>query len=310
MEIIKYSDFSHLDINQSVISIGNYDGIHIGHQYIIRELTSKSIRTSSKSILLTFDPHPKEFFAPKGHKPFLLTNFSEKANIIGGFPVDYLICFEFNNKFASMPAEDFVNNILIDKLKVSEIIVGYDFNFGKDRKGNTDFLEEMGEEKGFKVSIVTAKKMGDEVISSSHIRELISRGNVRKAARFLGHNYSMSGSVIKGKNVGKKIGFPTVNLSVQNKLLPADGVYSVLVLVGAEKLYGVANIGYQPTFGDENEHSIEAHIMNFNGDLYGSEVSVEFVDRLREERKFSCVDELTMQIEEDVTTAKASLMGK
>jgi riboflavin kinase/FMN adenylyltransferase len=308
MEVIKYDDSFDLDIKKSIVSIGNYDGVHIGHQHILKELTSKSRQSSSKSIVVTFEPHPKKFFMGNDNL-FLLSGFDEKVSLIRRFSVDCLVYFVFDESFASMSADDFVNNILIDKLKVEEVIVGYNFNFGKDRLGNTEFLKSMGTAHGFKVTVVEAKKVGGDIVSSSYIRELISLGNVTKAAQFLGRSYSLTGKVVKGKDIGKKLGFPTVNLSVKDKLIPKDGVYSVIVRVMGKKLGGVANIGYQPTFG-KNKHSIEAHIIDFDEELYDREVTIEFVDKLRDEKKFQGEEELREQIRNDVKAARASLLGK
>jgi riboflavin kinase/FMN adenylyltransferase len=305
MDVIKYDDSLDLYIKNSIVSIGNYDGVHLGHQHILRELKKKSLANDSMSIVLTFEPHPKKFFSKDGD-PFLLSTFDEKVNIIKSFGIDYLIYFEFNKEFASITADEFVRDILVKKFKADEIIVGYNFHFGKGRTGDPDFLRELGAEIGFGVTIVEPKKAGDEPISSSNIRTLIALGDVKKAAHFLGRNYSLTGKVIKGKDVGKDIGFPTVNIEVQGKLVPSDGVYSLFVTAAGKKLNGVANLGYQPTFGD-NMHSIEAHILDFHEDMYDEVVTFEFVEKLRDEKKFSGAKELADQIRKDIEKAKESL---
>ncbi len=305
MQVIKHDDTFELGQTQSVVSIGNYDGVHIGHRYILNELVSKSRQGGCKSIVVTFKPHPKRFFS-KNAPSFLLTSFDEKIDIISTYPIDYLVYFTFDEAFASVSAADFVNNILVNKLKVREVIVGYDFFFGKGRSGNTSLLKRSGEKNDFDVTIIDARKIDDEPVSSTRIRKMLLAGSVRKAAEFLGRRYSLTGAVVKGKDIGRKIGYPTANVSAGDKIIPADGVYSVRLTIQGNVYQGVANIGYQPTFG-ENKRSVEAHILNFNMELHGKSLTMEFVDRLRDERKFQSVRALTDQIKNDIESARASL---
>jgi len=292
-----------------VLTIGNFDGIHLGHQAIFKQVVKRAKAKRGTSIVFTFQPHPLRVISPE-RAPRQLTTFRDKVELIKGFGVDYLICVNFTKEFSSIDAVDFVKDILVDKIGVKEIFIGSNYLFGKGRKGNPELLKRLGDVYGFSVTVVDEVKIGDITISSSRIRSLISNGRVEEASRLLGRPYSVMGTVIRGMRRGKRLlHVPTANLTTPNELLPKDGVYAVTVKIGDDVYQGAANIGYNPTFEDKR-FSFEVHILDFNRDIMGKDLRVNFIKRLRDEIRFNSADELSSQLKKDIEEVRGLFKGQ
>lgn len=290
---------------KSIVTIGNFDGLHLGHQALIKMIINRAKETGSVSLVVTFRPHPLKILAPEKCPP-LISIYEEKIRLFEKLGIDVLVKIPFTMDFSSMTPRVFVKDILCDLLGAKEIFVGYNYRFGKGREGDIQRLKEFGEEFGFRVVQVEQVSLNEEVISSTKIRHLIKDGDVEHAARLLGRHYAITGVVVKGDGRGKSLGFPTANIASKHEIIPADGVYAVK-LFARDKFYdGVANIGLRPTFKKKNS-VIEVHIFDFNEDLYGEEISVYFIQKIREEKKFRDVNALTRQIKSDIETAKNML---
>jgi riboflavin kinase / FMN adenylyltransferase len=303
MEIIrKEKDFKRTFANP-VLTIGNFDGIHLGHQRIFRLVTEKAKEISGESIVYTFHPHPAEILAPD-RKPLLITPLDEKLRLIEDRGIDVTILANFSKKFANQTPEDFVKNILYNQIKIRQLFVGYDYNFGKGRRGNISLLKDLGRKFGFNVEVVEAYRVNGTVVSSTLIRELIQKGELREAEKLLGRHYALIGKVVHGhQRGGRKLGFPTANLKTTGALIPKPGIYAVWAIHDHQKYIGVANLGWNPTFQDQ-KFSIEIHILSFNQDIYGHTLRVEFVQRLRDEVTFHSPEELITQIKKDILQAR------
>ena len=306
MEIIR----SEKDLNRSfrnpVLTIGNFDGVHLGHQAIFRRVLEKAGEISGESIVYTFDPHPVEILAPE-RKPLLITPLEERLHLIEEQGIDVTICAPFTERFASQHPEGFVKNILYDQIKIRHIFVGHDFTFGRNRRGNIALLIDQGRKWGFQAEMVEAVRLEGKVISSSRIRELVARGETGEAARLLGRPYALFGKVIHGHGRGsRKLGFPTANLKPVGLLFPKPGIYAVWAVFAGQRYAAVANLGWNPTFQDQ-KFSIEIHILRFNRDIYGEDLRVEFVERLRDEAAFRGAEELIAQIKKDIARAEKIL---
>jgi riboflavin kinase/FMN adenylyltransferase len=291
----------------SWVTIGSFDGVHRGHQEILRLLTSSAREHDAKSVVLTFFPHPAVVLG-KRIDPFYLTSPEEKAELLFNFGVDYVITYPFDKDVAQLSANEFMSS-LQDHLNIRELIVGYDFALGHDRQGDASFLKQLGELKGFSVQTVPPFKNGNEVVSSSYIRNFLREGDVKSAATFLGRNFFMDAKVIHGDGRGRTIGIPTANLDIwKEKAIPKPGVYACEVVVAGKKYMSVTNIGYRPTFeGALTEPRVETHIINFDGDIYGSEIHLEFIERLRDEEHFPSIDALVTQIQDDIESTRLLL---
>jgi len=280
--------------------------VHLGHQHIFRLVKEKAREIGGESIVYTFEPHPVAVLAPE-HKPLLITPLEEKLRLIGEQGMDVAILANFSSKFAEQTPEDFVKRVLYDQIKIRQLYVGHDYTFGKDRRGNIALLKELSRKLGFNVEVVEAVRVGGMVVSSTLIRELIQKGELREAARLLGRNYLLCGQVIPGHGRGsKKLGFPTANLKLAGALLPKPGIYAVWAIFEGKRSPAVANLGWNPTFHDQ-KFSVEVHILNFHRDIYGQPLRVEFVERLRDEVTFRGPEELTAQIKKDIARAKKVL---
>jgi riboflavin kinase/FMN adenylyltransferase len=257
------------------------------------------------SIVYTFDPHPLKFFAPE-QAPLLLNTPAEKQRLIAASHIDYLIKTPFTTDFARMSPEIFVTNVLLEKLKIKALIVGYDYAFGKERRGDTDFLLQCGEQYGFHVEVL--QPVGDDGVpySSTRIRQMISAGDVSGVVRLLGRQYNLEGVVVPGDQRGRKLGFPTANLETEKEQLPLPGVYAVKVRHNLQEYGGVVNIGRRPTF-DGVGSSIEVYLLDFTGEIYGQKLRIYFVERLRDEQKFASIDTLVETIRMDVIRARQIL---
>lgn len=292
-----------------VLTIGNFDGVHIGHQAIFRMLVKRARERHGTSIVFTFEPHPLRVIAPD-RAPKLLTTFKDKVNLIRGFGIDCIICANFTREFSCIKAEDFVRDILVSAIGVKEIFIGANYLFGKGRKGSPELLKILGKEYGFKVTVVDELKLNDVTLSSSKIRASIAKGKVEDASLFLGRHYSVEGVVIEGAKRGKSLlNIPTANIATSNELLPKDGVYAVTVDFEGKTYGGAVNIGYNPTF-KEKKFSFEVHIMDFDERLLGKRLKINFIKRLRDEIKFSSIHDLALQMKKDIESVRQILGEK
>ena len=283
----------------SVITIGTFDGVHIGHKKIINQLTSISSKNNLISILLSFFPHPK-MVLQNDKELKLINTIQEKEGLLNSLNLDYLIIKEFTKEFSRLSALEFVRDILVNKLNAKHIIIGYDHHFGRNRTANIEQLKEFGELYDFKVTEILAQDIDDIAISSTKIRKSLINGEIRLANKFLGYNFFFSGDVVHGNNIGKTISFPTANIKIDApyKLVPKNGVYIVKTIIDNQITFGMMNIGYNPTFNGKQK-SIEIHFMNFNKNIYDKTLTIEMILRIRNEIKFNSVDDLKKQLEQD-----------
>jgi len=308
--------FDHLDkiskpFSNAVITIGNFDGVHIGHQALFHEVIETAENIGGTSIAMTFEPHPIRVLKQNGHPP-LITLYEQKAELIERTGMDVLICIPFTHAFASLSAEEFIRDLLVGTIGMKAIVVGEDYSFGKNREGNIDLLKSYAAEYGFEVIVAGWIKMSKDLadrISSTRIRELVTDGLMAQAEKMLGRPYQIRGKVVAGRDRGGKLlGIPTANINLHDELCPKTGIYAVTVEYGSKQYKGVANIGYSPTF-DDHEFTIEVHIFDFDGNMYGEKIRVNFVQRIRDEIKFSNISELIDQIKKDIATARELLAG-
>jgi riboflavin kinase/FMN adenylyltransferase len=290
---------------RTVVTVGNFDGVHLGHRSILARVCQRARELDCQPVALTFDPHPAKVLKPEGNLR-LLTTPAQKVKLLEAAGVSVVV-MPFTREFAAIPAREFVRDYFVERLKVREVVIGHDYRFGYKRQGNIELLQQMGQTFGFTVQVVWAVEVEDAVVSSSLIRAMLQLGKVREANRLLGRAYGVTGRVVAGKGRGAKVlGVPTANLVSENNLLPSCGIYAVWVIKDGHRLPGVANIGTCPTF-DNQELTLEVHLLDFNGDLYGEMLQVEFVSRLRDEQRFSSIDELAAQIRADMTEARQVL---
>lgn len=295
----------------SVVTVGTFDGVHVGHRAILRYLVDRAAERFGTSVVLSFDPHPREVV--HGEAVPLLTTVEERAQVMEQLGIDRFIVIPFTEEFSKLQAESFVGDVLVRRIGLQEIVIGYDHAFGRDRRGDADLLSDLGKEHGFTVDIIPAQVVEEHVVSSTEIREALTEdGDVKLAAQMLGRLYSLKGEVVRGDGRGRKIGFPTANISVDHprKVIPATGVYAVRATrIGddrRETYAGMMNIGNRPTF-EGLDFAIEVHLLEFSGDLYGKDLRIEFVDRMRDERKFDSVDGLIEQLSQDRSRCKQLL---
>ena len=285
---------------KSIVTIGTFDGCHRGHQDIIKKVIYNAQLKNSKSILITFDPHPRHILQPENKIPMLM-HIDRKLNFLKSFNLDAVLVIPFDMTFSKVSAYDFLNDIILGRLNASKIIVGHDHHFGFNREGSPEFLEKLSAEKKYQVEIVEPIKDSDTIISSTRIRQSIQNGFVRRASFELGWIFGFEAKVVAGSGRGKGLGFPTANfLPIEkNQLIPANGVYFIRGRINSINLYGMCNLGTRPTF-DEIDFVMEVHF--FNGmvdDIYGKTITVEFLERVRDEKKFSDPEELIKQLEKD-----------
>jgi riboflavin kinase/FMN adenylyltransferase len=291
--------------NKPFVTIGNFDGVHLGHQMLFCEVVNKAHISHGTSVAITFAPHPLQVVRPDiGLK--LISTCDQKRELIALANIDILVIIPFTRDFASMTAEDFVDNILISKIGVYELVVGYDYAFGKGRQGNIDFLKKQGSQKKFMVSVIEPYYVEDMLVSSTMVRQLVSEGRMRDVNKLLGRNYQIRGEVKIGKQRGGKLlGFPTANLHItSDDLCPKHGVYVTQVIYDGKCYGGVLNIGRNPTFEETDSISAETHIFDFNQDIYGKPIKINLLRYLRGEKKFSGPQELSAQIHQDIIQAK------
>jgi len=305
MKLITSLEDIHTPYSNAVLTIGNFDGVHIGHRVLFASVMEKAKAINGTSIALTFESHSSRALKKNGHPP-LITLYEQKIELISALGVDVLICIPFTHEIRAIPAHVFVKEILLDRIGMKAIVTGKDFAFGKDREGDLSFLKANADHYGFEVIVsdwVEIADSGGQRVSSTRIRELVTAGNVADAKDMLGRHYQIRGVVEAGRNRGGRLlGFPTANVKLTDELCPKTGVYAVTAECLGNCYYGVANIGYSPTF-DDQQFTVEIHILDFDKDIYGESIRVNFVSRIRPEEKFSDVDSLVAQIKKDVSIA-------
>jgi riboflavin kinase/FMN adenylyltransferase len=286
----------------SILTLGNFDGLHRGHQELIRRVIGRAKETGGVSMVVTFRPHPLKILCPEKCPP-LISIYEEKIRLFEDLGIDVLVKIPFTLAFAQMAPEAFVREVLCGMLGAREIFVGDNYRFGRGRMGTVKTLQDLGRECGFVVREVEQISLGGEVISSTKIRQLLKNGEVEHASRLLGRDYAITGVVVRGDGRGRTLGFPTANIAPKHEIIPAYGVYAVRLFVRERFYTGIANIGVRPTFGKETL-SIEAYLFDFDEDLYGEEISVYFLEKIRDEKKFSCIEDLVGQIRQDIERAR------
>ncbi|GGH45186.1 riboflavin biosynthesis protein RibF [Mangrovimonas yunxiaonensis] len=289
----------------TVLTIGTFDGVHIGHKKIIERLIATANKQALTSIVLTFFPHPR-MVLQKDANIKLLNTIDEKCGILDALGLDHLIIKEFTQEFSRLTAEAFVRDILVNKLNIKKIIIGYDHHFGRNRTANINDLRAFGKTYHFEVEEISAQDINEVAVSSTKIRQALITGDIKTANAYLGYNYMLNGTVIKGKSLGSKLGFPTANIQIKEtyKLIPKDGVYVVKALVNDNWAYGMMNIGSNPTVETSNKQFIEAHFFNFKETLYNQQLTIEILHRIRDEKKFDSVHALKTQLQQDQKTAE------
>lgn len=301
MKVFRSLNFAETFVNP-VLTIGNYDGLHVGHTKIIERVTEKARQINGTSLLMTFHPHPMTILKPEKFIG-IITPLTIKQKLIEEAGIDILLVLPFSDEFRLIRPEAFVDTILLEKLRIKGLIVGYDFKFGKGGQGTVDYLASRSAKDGFFFEIQQAVTLDGEKVGSNRVRKMILEGFVGKAARCLGRPYMVQGMVVKGEGRGRMIGFPTINLKTDFPLIPKRGVYISSAEIKGKKFPAVTNIGYNPTFGGQGL-TIETYILDFSHDLYAQDVTIFFLDRIRDEVKFENVEALKEQIHKDVETAR------
>lgn len=288
------------EIENAVVTAGTFDGVHIGHQKILNRIRDVADQTNGQTVLITYWPHPRLVLNPLDNTLLLLSTFPEKANLLEAHGIDHLVKIPFTRDFASMLPEEYIKVVLHERIKTSKMIIGYDHRFGKGRSGGLDELKTFAPKYNYEVEEISRQDIDEIGISSTKIRTALQLGDIITANKYLGKSYTVTGRVVHGNKLGRSIGYPTANIEVKEnyKLIPADGVYAVKVCNKYTKFDGMLNIGKKPTIGGENK-TIEVNIFDFNQDIYNTEISLEFIDHIRNEMKFDTLDGLKRQLGED-----------
>jgi riboflavin kinase/FMN adenylyltransferase len=307
MEILRHIESRPLSIPRPILLMGNFDGIHLGHQALLRRAIDDAKEKGGRSVVLTFEPHPLKVLAPQ-RAPRLILTHKDKMTLLQSFGVEVVIVQTFDAAFANIEAEAFVREYLVGRISVHKMWVGKDLRFGKGRKGSVEDLIRWGKETGFTVGLIEPVQLGGYRVSSSRIRTLIEQGEVREAENYLGRFHFISGRVVSGHGRGRHLGYPTANILARTEVLPLDGIYASILQAGGRQWRSVTSLGLNPTFG-AGPRTIESYIFNFDGNLYDQAVRLFFVARIREEKKFSSAELLIEQIKLDVASAQEILLG-
>lgn len=296
-----YTDLDQFkEVVNPVVTIGTFDGVHIGHRKIIQRIKEVAKKVNGETVLLTFFPHPRMILHPEDNKVKLITSQEEKIELLARESIDHLIIHPFTPEFSNLSSIEFIRNILVEKIGTKKLVIGYNHHFGKNREGSFKHLKEFSDVYGFEVEEIPAQDIDNVSISSTKIRNALLEGDVETANLYLGHSYQLRGEVVEGDKIGREIGFPTANIQVKDryKLIPANGVYAVDVVCNGEKHKGMLNIGNRPTVNN-NRNAIEVNIFNFDKNIYGKEIGVFFKKRIRDEKKFDNLEELKNQLIKD-----------
>jgi riboflavin kinase/FMN adenylyltransferase len=313
MEIIRGIDNLTRSFTNPVVTLGNFDGVHLGHQGIFKRVREEASKLHGEAIVITFEPHPLKVLAPDKFLP-LLTPFTKKMMLFEKSGIETVLCIEFSPAFSEISPSEFIRSILVEKVKVRKVIIGYNYHFGKGQKGDAQTLKDAGGIFNFEVEVVEPLKVGQTIVSSSKIRDLIQRGEVEDASRLLGRNYPVIGRVVEGAKRGGTLGFPTANLETSDELYPKTGVYAVEVTWHQQHFNGLANVGLNPTFLPERTQnakpiSLEVYILNFSQNIYGDEIQVAFKKRIRDEVRFDSPARLIDQIQKDIQWAQENVFS-
>jgi len=284
----------------AIVTVGTFDGLHLGHQKIIHRMTALAKENNGETVLVTFDPHPRLVVNTNTHEIKFINTQNRKFALLNDLGIDHLIIIPFTKEFAKTSSEDFIKEYLIDRIGTKKLIVGYDHHFGRDREGNYEKLHQLGTKYGFDVEEISAQYIDDIAVSSTKIRKALMDGDIKLANKMLGYTYSITGVVVEGNKIGRTIGFPTANIEIEDKfkLIAAGGVYACKVGIDGKEFVGMGNIGTRPTVGI-NGLVTEVHIFDYDKDIYGQEITICFIDRIRDEKKFDGLDELKSQLQQD-----------
>lgn len=295
-------------IPNPVVTSGTFDGVHLGHQKILKRIREIARDIQGETVLITFWPHPRLVLYPEEHNLRLLSTFEEKTKLLRYFGIDHLITIPFTKEFSLLSSKEFIEKVLVEKIRTQKLVIGYDHRFGKNREGSFEYLQNHHSEFGFDLEEISRQDVDEIGVSSTKIRTALETGNINTATLCLGRPYELNGLVIKGQQIGRSIGFPTANIHIPNdyKLIPKDGVYAVEAVVNGSLFKAMLNIGNRPTVGGTKK-TVEAHLFDFMGDLYDKQITIYFKEFLREERKFDNLDELKNQLALDQKMAKSLL---
>jgi len=314
MKIIKGIENLKRSFRNPVVTLGNFDGLHLGHQQIFKRVKQEASKIRGQGVVITFEPHPLKVLAPEKFLP-LLTPFKKKMMLIEKSGIEIVLCIEFSLTFSEISASEFIESILVEKVKVKKVIIGYNYHFGKGQRGDAQTLKDAGKVFDFDVEVVEPLRVGETIVSSSKIRNLIQRGEVEEASKLLGRNYPVIGKVVGGEKRGQTLGFPTANLEISDELYPKTGVYAVEVVWHQKRFNGLANIGSNPTFSAQTSKGgepflLEVHILGFNENIYGKEIEVYFKKRIRDEVRFESPSLLIEQIKKDIQWARENAFSR
>jgi riboflavin kinase / FMN adenylyltransferase len=305
-----HTDINHFSAPKPVVTIGTFDGVHLGHQKVIDRLNEIARQHGGESVIFTFFPHPRLIISPRETNLRLLTTLEEKKKLFARSGIDHLIVYPFTKAFSQLTYAGFVEEVLVNKLHTRCLVVGYDHRFGKNREGGFEYLQNCAQKFGFDIEKLDVLLVDEAHVSSTRIREALENGDIQLANKYLGYRFTLHGTVVDGQRVGRKIGFPTANIEASDphKLIPGYGVYAVEVMIEGENYGGMLNIGIRPTFNrNADNRSIEVHIFDFSGDIYHKEITLIFAGKIRNEKKFSGVDALVEQLKKDKETALSIL---
>lgn len=300
MLVIQHTDNFRIE-SPTIVTIGTFDGVHLGHQKILKHLQELKQQTGLKTVVLTFDPHPRKVLFPEQKDLKLITLVDEKLELLEKYGVDVTVVYPFSKTFSELDSEMYVRDILMRQLNVKHLVIGYDHKFGKNRQGDINTLRSFSAECGFTIEEISAKDIDNIAISSSRIRKALEEGNLGLASDYLGHPFFLNGGVVKGKQLGRTLGYPTANIrpNEEEKILPQTGVYFVALNVLGDNYYGMMSVGYNPTTDSDHTIKLEVNIFDFNADIYGQNVKLIFLKRLRDEKKFANLNELKAQLHRD-----------
>lgn len=293
------------NISSPVITVGTFDGVHVGHQKILNKIRTIANNNNGETALLTFDPHPRKVLFNSSNSLKLINTLDEKINLLSNYGLDHLIIHPFNKDFSRITPTSYVRDLLVNQLNVATLVIGYNHQFGRNREGDITLLHELSEVYNFNVQEINAEEINEIKVSSTKIREALSMGDILQANNYLGHDFTLSGEVIEGNKIGRSIGFPTANISIKDeeKIIPANGVYAVKVKLNDQCFNGMMNIGNRPTIEETKKSSIEVHIFDFSENIYGLEIEIVFKAHIRKEEKFSDIDTLKKQLINDQKAA-------
>lgn len=305
-----YTDLEQFNANNPVVTIGTFDGVHLGHQKVISRLQEFAKLHNGETVIFTFHTHPRLVTSPNEDNLRLLTTLSEKIKLFEKYGIDHLIIYTFDKSFSELLYSEFVEKILVEKLRTHCLVVGYDHKFGKNREGGFNYLKNCADKFGFKIEQLDALLVEEDSVSSTLIRNALQNGKIEKANQYLGYNFTLHGTVVEGKQLGRKLGFPTANIeaSDKHKIIPGYGVYAVKVELSNVIYNGMLNIGTRPTFNkNADNRSIEVNIFDFEENVYGKEITLEFIKKIRDEQKFSNIEMLVNQLVKDKISALSIL---